>query len=313
LSKAKTKAVNHVSHELKTPLAVIQGNLRILRRKLGGTMNGSLDNIMASLERNVERLLEVSKETDEIFRVSQEVEAGMALNDLDRILERLEDLSEVPEPIRKHWEALKEWTSKYIGGSPWLFQSVDLYSTLVSIIEKIKQNVSHRNLQFRVEGQNDLFIFIDPFVLREVAEGLIKNAIENTPDGGVITVSAEQNDTSTILRVEDKGIGITKENQASLLDGLFHTKETELYSTKKPFEFGAGGKGLDLLRIKYYAKRYGFDISLQSTRCVYIPTDRDLCPGDISLCENCGSAADCAASGGTTFTVTFPLVSSTEP
>ncbi len=312
LSKAKTKAVNHVSHELKTPLAVIQGNLRILRRKLESTMSGSLENIMASLERNVERLLEISKETDEIFRVSQEVEAGMALNDLDRLLERLEDLSEIPEPVRKHWEALKEWTSKYIGGSPWLFQSVDLYSTLVSMVEKIKQNVAHRNLEFRVEGQNDLFIFIDPFVLREVAEGLIKNAIENTPNGGVITVSAEQNDTSTILRVEDKGIGITKENQASLLDGLFHTKETELYSTKKPYEFGAGGKGLDLLRIKYYAKRYGFDISLQSARCVYIPTDRDLCPGDISLCTNCRSSADCVASGGTTFTVTFPLVSNSE-
>ena len=103
---------------------------------------------------------------------------------------------------------------------------------------------------------------MDPFILREVAEGLIKNAIENTPDGGIIEVSVEQNDTGILLHIADRGIGITEENQGSLLDGLFHTKETELYTTKKPFEFGAGGKGLDLLRIKYYAKRYGFNISL---------------------------------------------------
>ena len=305
LNKAKTKAVNHISHELKTPLAVIQGNIRLLKRKLENIP--AIEGIIEALERNTERLLEISRETDEIFRVSQEVEAGMALNDLDRLLERMEDLSEIPEAIRLHWEALKEWTSKYLGGSPWLSQSIDLYSSVLSVVEKMKQTASNRNLQFKVEGQNDLFIFMDPFILREVAEGLIKNAIENTPDGGLIEVSTEQNDTDIILRVTDQGIGITEENQASLLDGLFHTKETELYTTKKPFEFGAGGKGLDLLRIKYYAKRYGFDISLKSTRCVYIPTDRDICPGNIAQCGHCKTVDDCNKSGGTTFTVTFPL------
>jgi signal transduction histidine kinase len=305
LNKAKTKAVNHVSHELKTPLAVIQGNIRLLKRRLENIP--AIEGIIEALERNTERLLEISRETDEIFRVSQEIEAGMAINDLDRLLERMEDLSEIPEAIRLHWEALKEWTNKYLGGSPWLSQSIDLYSSVLSIVEKMKQTASNRNLQFKVEGQNDLFIFMDPFILREVAEGLIKNAIENTPDGGLIEVSTEQNDTDIILRVTDQGIGITEENQASLLDGLFHTKETELYTTKKPFEFGAGGKGLDLLRIKYYAKRYGFGISLRSTRCVYIPTDRDICPGNIAQCGHCKTVDDCNKSGGTTFTVTFPL------
>jgi signal transduction histidine kinase len=171
----------------------------------------------------------------------------------------------------------------------------------------MKQTASHRNLQFNVEGQNDLFIFMDPFILREVAKGLIKNAIENTPDGGTIEVSVEQKETAILLHIADRGIGITEENQGSLLDGLFHTKETELYTTKKPFEFGAGGKGLDLLRIKYYAQRYGFDIFLKSKRCVYIPTDKDICPGNITQCEHCKTVDDCKESGGTTFTVAFPL------
>ncbi len=307
LNKAKTKAVNHISHELKTPLTVIQGNVRVLKRKFEDKMTPALETIMEALERNIERLLEISGETDEIFRVSHEVEAGMALNDLDLLLERMENLSEIPEAIRLHWAALKEWTSKYLGGNPWLFQSIDLYSSIVSVVEKIKQITAHRDLEFRVEGQNDLFIFMDPFILREVAEGLIKNAIENTPDGGIIKVSVDQKDTGVVLHVTDYGIGITEENQASLLGGLFHAKETELYSTKKPFEFGAGGKGLDLLRIKYYAERYGFDISLTSTRCTYIPTDSDICPGNIAQCGHCNTVDDCNKSGGTTFTVTFPV------
>ena len=55
------------------------------------------------------------------------------------------------------------------------------------------------------------------------------------------------------------------------------------------------------------AKRYGFDISLKSTRCVYIPTDRDICPGNIAQCSHCKTVDDCKESGGTTFTVTFPV------
>ncbi|MDI7261898.1 MAG: histidine kinase, partial [Thermodesulfobacteriota bacterium] len=100
---------------------------------------------------------------------------------------------------------------------------------------------------------------------------------------------------------------ITEENQKFIFDGLFHTQETDLYSSKRPYDFNAGGKGLDLLRIKVYGKRFGFDLSVGSRRCLYLPTDRDLCPGTISACPHCRGVEDCSASGGSTFCVSFPL------
>jgi PAS domain S-box-containing protein len=308
LNRAKTKAVNHISHELKTPLSVIQGSIKLLKRKLIGTpLFSSLASIIDVLERNTERLLDLSWETDAIFNVSQEVEAGILLSEFDRLFERMQNLSEAPEDIRLHWEALKEWTSKYLAGSIASFQSIDLYPSVLSIVEKVKDASKHRNIRFDTEGPEGLFILMDPLILKEVTEGLVKNAIENTPEGGVIEVCVEQKSGRALLIVKDYGVGITEENQKFLLDGLFHTKETELYSTKKPYDFGAGGKGLDLLRIKYYAQRYGFDISLESTRCIHIPTDSDICPGSISRCSHCETAKDCMESGSTTFTVTFSI------
>ncbi len=110
-----------------------------------------------------------------------------------------------------------------------------------------------------------------------------------------------------VLHVTDYGIGITEENQGYLFGGLFHTKETELYASKKPYDFGAGGKGLDLLRMKVYGQRFGFDLSVISKRCVYLPTDQDQCPGDIEKCPQARDAEACINSGGTTFTVAFPI------
>ena len=100
---------------------------------------------------------------------------------------------------------------------------------------------------------------------------------------------------------------LQEEQLRYLFDGLFDTRETDLYTSKKPYDFGAGGKGFDLLRMKMYGKRFGFDISVESRRCAFIPGDRDLCPGSIAECEFVSDQAGCVASGGTTFTVSFPL------
>jgi hypothetical protein len=75
--------------------------------------------------------------------------------------------------------------------------------------------------------------------------------------------------------------------------------------SKNPFDFNAGGKGLDLLRMKAYGQRFGFDLSAESRRCIYLATDRDVCPGRISRCPHCTSREDCVASGGSTFSVAF--------
>lgn len=307
LNRAKTKAVNHISHELKTPLAVIQGNIRILKRKLqAAPSDHGVQSIMVVLERNLDRLFAISKETDEIFRVSQEVEANVLFDDLERLWERIEDLSGLPPDMHQHLEALKGWVGQYRAGGTFPTQAIDLYPLILQTLEKAKQSAHYRKINFAMEGENDLYVVMDPVVVREVAEGLIKNAIENTPDGGKIEISMEQKGDRIWLHVTDFGIGIREENHQYLFDGLFHAKETDLYSSRRPYDFGAGGKGLELLRMKVYGQRFGFDITMKSKRCIYLPTDQDICPGDVTQCPHIAGPEGCYDSGGTTFSVSFP-------
>ncbi len=306
LNRAKTKAVNHVAHELKTPLAVIQGNIRVLQRKLQGTpLDGQVQVIIDSMERNLDRLLRMQKETDKIFRTAQELEASELMDEFDRIRERMAGLSEMGPRILTCLETLKKWASSHVPGSAEPFQPFDIYPLVLQAVEKAKRLAASRAIDFRIEGLNDLYILMDPSIVRDVVEGLIRNAVENTPDGGYVLVSLEEKEDAVLLHVTDSGVGIKEENQPYIFDGLFHAKETELYASRRPYEFGAGGKGLDLLRMKVYAERFGFDLSMRSVRCGHIPEDTDLCPGNISYCRYCKTEQDCYQSGGTTFTVSF--------
>jgi len=306
--------MHHISHELKTPLAVIQGNIRVLKRKLEHLSSAvNLQNTMTALERNLARLFDISKETDEIFTVSQELEAGFLLNDLSHLWHRIEGLSDIPSAVQPHLDAVKAWLSQHLSGDVESFQSIDLFPLALDVLERVKRLSVQRKMRFQAEGASGLFIRMDPLILQNVVEGLLRNAVENTPDGGAICLKVEQSRDRVLLHIMDTGIGITEENQVHVFGGLFHPNETESYSSKKPYDFGAGGKGLDLLRMKVYGKRFGFDLSLTSKRCIYIPTDQDQCPGAISVCAHVEGPEGCAASGGTTFTLSFPVSTPSRP
>ncbi len=262
LNTAKSKALDHLSHELKTPLTVIQMRLRIFKRQLQpAASSASGERFFKTVEKNLGRLMEIQEETDKIIRSYQNLE-------------------------RKR---------------------ISLFSFAERVLEKVKKCTAHRRLNFHLEGDRDLSLLMAPEILEDILRGLIKNAVESTPDEGSIRIILVQKDERLLLKVKDSGIGITEDDQKQIFDGLFHTLDTELYTSKNPYEFGAGGKGLDLFLMKIYGQRYGFALSVESQRCIHLPNYRDICPGRVSECSHCGGVRDCETSGGTTFSLSFQI------
>ncbi len=149
-------------------------------------------------------------------------------------------------------------------------------------------------------------IRIQPHIMMSVIGGLVRNAIENTPDHGMIRITGENSPSGYSIKVRDYGVGIPKSEQLNIFEGFYPLQETDMYSSGSPYGFNAGGTGMDLLKIKIFSERFGFSIRFQSWRCSCIPTPHDVCPGDITMCPGCAQIEDCYLNGGTEFVIEIP-------
>jgi two-component system phosphate regulon sensor histidine kinase PhoR len=108
-----------------------------------------------------------------------------------------------------------------------------------------------------------------------------------------------------ILRASAQGVGIPEADRAFVFEAFHHTQDTDRYSTKNPYDFNAGGKGLELMQLKILADEGCFDIWFETQRCQHLVAGEGNCPQRISACGHVTDKQGCALSGGTTFSVLF--------
>jgi PAS domain S-box-containing protein len=306
LNRAKDKVINHLSHELKTPVSVLSASLSILSKKLATQSDETWKPTMERAQRNLQRLLEIQYQVADIMR-DKEYKAYERLSSvLDRTADELEAL--IAEEVGEVgvMERVRKRIEETFGPKETVPEETPLDEYVKERLEALAPSFAHRQVEIRrhLEPAPPVCIPLDD--LGKVIDGLIKNAIENTPDEGEIEVLVKKKGEGSELVVRDYGVGITEENQKRIFEGFFSTQETMAYSSKRPFDFNAGGKGADLLRMKIFSERYNFRIDMKSSRCPCLPNAEDVCPGRISQCEYCKGKPECHRSGGTTFTLFFP-------
>ncbi|MFH0786237.1 MAG: PAS domain S-box protein [Pseudomonadota bacterium] len=312
LNRAKDKAINHLAHELKTPLAILSGSINALLRKHGPLSNEKWKPAVERIKRNLERLLDFQYELDDIMTGKEHKIQALLSFLLEECTEELSTLvvqETGQEPLA---ERIKKQIEMLFGPKEALAKEINLEQWVRERIEELKTHFVHREVEIVSELSSAPSILIPPEVLQKVFDGLIRNAVENTPDEGRIKVGVQKKGAGALLTVHDYGVGITEEDQSRIFEGFFPAGDTMNYSTKRPFDFSAGGKGADLLRMKILSERYGFQITMTSTRCGFIPKEADLCPGRIGDCSFCKQREDCFLSGETIFSVNFQPMAMTK-
>lgn len=306
MNRAKGKAIHHLSHELKTPLSVLMGSLDILERRLEELPEEKWKPTMVRARRNLNRITAIQEEAHDIMGnrpyPAHEVLTTIlteCADELEVLIAREIGEGGVIREVRKRIEEI-------YGISERLPEQIRLQEFVPERVKVLDPAIRNRRVKLILDMKETPPVYMPPEDLQKVVDGLIKNAVENTPDGGKVEVSSRKEADGTLFTVRDYGTGITEENQKRIFDGFFATQETLQYSSKRPFDFNAGGKGADLLRMKVFSERYGFHIKMSSIRCPHIPYATDTCPGDIKACEHCAREEDCFLSGGTVFTLYFP-------
>ncbi len=306
LNKAKDKAINHLSHELKTPVAIITSSLDLLMQKLNAFPESGTESTVNRIKRNLNRILEIQYELDDIMQDGPSKAYGLLSLLLDQCVDELESLIAEQSDDASLIAKVRNRIEELFGPKKAVSKELDLGQIIRERIDSLKSSFSHRRIDIITHIEPAPHIFIPLEILQKIVDGLIKNAIENTPDEGKIEVGVSKRGNGTLLQIHDYGVGITEDDQKRIFEGFFTTRDTMAYSTKKPFDFNAGGKGADLLRMKIFSEQYHFNIEMTSTRCKFIPLETDVCPGIISRCRDCSSQEDCYKSGETTFSVYFP-------
>ncbi len=307
MNRAKGKAINHLSHELKTPVAILTGSLQILKKKLESATGVNVDATLNRIERNLGRVVDIQDEVADIMEDKTYSAQRLLLKMFETCQDELETLIQQTQPSDHLELSIKQLIDEKFGPRSINYRSIDFSEYFNTLYTFLESAFEFRHIDIDISIDDNLpSLLLPEEILNKMIEGLIKNAIENTPDKGKIHIIIETKGSGILLSIHDFGVGIEADAQKRIFEGFFTTQETLLYSTKIPFAFNAGGKGADLLRMKIFSERHGFTLEMESERCGFLLADKEVeCPGNIEKCSFCHTQADCLNSGYSIFTVYF--------
>ena len=264
-NKAKTKMIDHLSHELKTPLAVISACCGLLQ-KLAATQDQQRTHMIAErLQRAISRLVELQLEASDIAGQRQFAEKIVLTDWLRRcqdLLASIADEQNAPAWLQERLaQRIAEIYPQDVNQKP---EALLMDVWIPQAVETLRPDFKHRLIALEQKLEAVPAVYLPEPLLFKSFRGLLRNAIEATPDGGTITLTLHGVSGNVTLDIRDTGVGIDTELQKHLFHGFIHAGATDRYSSGRPYDFGAGGKGLDLQRLKLFSERYGFRLSFTS-------------------------------------------------
>lgn len=223
---AQERLIADVSHELRSPLTIVQGNLELLQRV---AVDGELDPAgnpehRAALQ---DTLREVEGETTRMSRMINDL---LLLAQADSGALRLQTAPvEMDTLLLEVYRQAKHLSERRRTGKGW---------------------------EIRLGSEDQALVWGDRERLRQLLLNLADNAIKYTPEGGTITFSLVNEAPWVKVAVRDTGLGISQEQQEHIFE--------RFYRIDKARSREVGGTGLGLSIVEWIAQAHQGRITVAS-------------------------------------------------
>jgi len=154
-------------------------------------------------------------------------------------------------------ETLLHWAKSQMTGISLKKNPTSTNDVVTPAVQVLQAVAKRKNISLKATVSTPIPFSADEEMVKLVVRNLISNAIKFTPNGGKITVSAEDSPTTITIRVKDTGIGLSAGNVGRLFQNATHFTTQGTQKEK--------GTGLGLIMCRDFVKLHEGRIWVEST------------------------------------------------
>ncbi len=135
--------------------------------------------------------------------------------------------------------------------------SKDLHELILRAVDNMQLLANETNGQISTSLKAELSVFlVDEIHFTNVIVNLLENALKYAKDKPAVSISTLNNNNGILIKIEDNGIGMTREQQSKIFEKFYRAAGGNVHNVK--------GFGLGLSYVKAVIDAHGGSISVKS-------------------------------------------------
>ncbi|GGI10239.1 two-component system histidine kinase PnpS [Gottfriedia solisilvae] len=232
-----------INHEWKGIVLVFHDiselkKLEQVRKDFFANVSHELKTPITSIKGFTETLLDGAMENEELCKNF----LSIILTESDRMQSLIQDLLDLSKIEQQNFKLDRN--------------DVSVKLIIEEVQQMLIQKAAEKDIDFALYLKTPLVVNADALRLKQVFINLIDNAIHYTPNGGKVFITASETNEQIVVRVNDTGVGIGKEEISRIFE--------RFYRVDKARSRNSGGTGLGLAIVKHLVEAHKGKIEVES-------------------------------------------------